>query len=116
MQTPEAHARAWETLKVRLLCAIKIIVVLLYVSSLFDLYSWLLRDNSLLTCFIFFQSCSCILVPGGFGDRGVRGMILAAKFARENKIPYLGICLGMQISVIEYSRSVCIFTSFFVSL
>ena len=64
----------------------------------------------------FFQSCSCILVPGGFGDRGVQGMILTAKFARENKIPYLGICLGMQISVIEYSRSVCIFTLVFISL
>ncbi|KAH7655094.1 Peptidase C26 protein [Dioscorea alata] len=52
------------------------------------------------------KSCSCILVPGGFGDRGVPGMILAAKYARENKIPYLGICLGMQISVIEFSRFV----------
>ncbi|PKU78681.1 CTP synthase-like [Dendrobium catenatum] len=51
------------------------------------------------------KSCSCILVPGGFGDRGVPGMILAAKYARENKVPYLGICLGMQISVIEFSRS-----------
>ncbi|PKA61601.1 CTP synthase [Apostasia shenzhenica] len=50
--------------------------------------------------------CSCILVPGGFGDRGVSGMILAAKYARENNIPYLGICLGMQISVIEFSRYV----------
>lgn len=45
-------------------------------------------------------------MPGGFGDRGVRGMILAAKYARENNIPYLGICLGMQISVIEFARSV----------
>ncbi|CAI0546161.1 unnamed protein product [Linum tenue] len=47
-----------------------------------------------------------ILVPGGFGDRGVQGKILAAKFARENRIPYLGICLGMQIAVIEFARSV----------
>ncbi|EEF47297.1 ctp synthase, putative [Ricinus communis] len=52
------------------------------------------------------RNAACILVPGGFGDRGVRGMILAAKYARENKIPYLGICLGMQISVIEFARSV----------
>lgn len=51
------------------------------------------------------KSCSCILVPGGFGDRGVPGMILAAQYARENNVPYLGICLGMQISVIEFSRS-----------
>ncbi|KAJ1689989.1 hypothetical protein LUZ63_014144 [Rhynchospora breviuscula] len=47
-----------------------------------------------------------ILVPGGFGDRGVEGKILAAKYARENKIPFLGICLGMQIAVIEFARSV----------
>ncbi len=48
-----------------------------------------------------------ILVPGGFGDRGVEGMITAAQFAREHKIPYLGLCLGMQVSIIEYARHVC---------
>lgn len=47
-----------------------------------------------------------ILVPGGFGSRGIEGMILAAQYARENKIPYLGICLGMQIAIIEYARNV----------
>ncbi|XP_039124567.1 CTP synthase-like isoform X2 [Dioscorea cayenensis subsp. rotundata] len=47
-----------------------------------------------------------ILVPGGFGDRGVQGKILAAKYARENKVPFLGICLGMQIAVIEFARSI----------
>ncbi|XP_038987139.1 CTP synthase-like isoform X4 [Phoenix dactylifera] len=47
-----------------------------------------------------------ILVPGGFGDRGVQGKILAAKYARENNVPYLGICLGMQIAVIDFARSV----------
>ncbi|KAH0911153.1 hypothetical protein HID58_034474 [Brassica napus] len=47
-----------------------------------------------------------VLVPGGFGDRGVEGKILAAKYARENKIPFLGICLGMQVAVIEFARSV----------
>lgn len=52
------------------------------------------------------QSAECVLVPGGFGDRGVSGMVLAAKYARENKVPYLGICLGMQIAVIEFARSV----------
>jgi CTP synthase len=46
-----------------------------------------------------------ILVPGGFGERGVEGMILAAQYARENKVPYLGICLGMQVAVIEYARN-----------
>lgn len=48
-----------------------------------------------------------ILVPGGFGLRGTEGMIQAAKWARENKTPYLGICLGMQIAVIEHARHVC---------
>lgn len=47
-----------------------------------------------------------ILVPGGFGERGVEGKILAAKYARENKVPYLGICLGMQVALIEYARNV----------
>lgn len=51
------------------------------------------------------QGADGILVPGGFGDRGVEGKILAAKYARENKIPFLGICLGMQIAVIEFVRS-----------
>jgi len=47
---------------------------------------------------------NAILVPGGFGKRGVEGKIAAAKFARENRIPYLGICLGMQVALIEYAR------------
>lgn len=47
-----------------------------------------------------------ILVPGGFGDRGIEGKILACKYARENNIPYFGICLGMQIAAIEYARNV----------
>ena len=45
-----------------------------------------------------------ILVPGGFGERGVEGMIAAARYARENNIPYFGICLGMQVAVIEFAR------------
>ena len=49
-----------------------------------------------------------IIVPGGFGGRGIEGMILAAKYARENGVPYLGICLGMQIAVIEYARNVAL--------
>jgi CTP synthase len=48
-----------------------------------------------------------ILVPGGFGDRGIEGKITACKFARENNVPYFGICLGMQIAVIEFARNVC---------
>ena len=47
-----------------------------------------------------------VLIPGGFGHRGIEGKILAAKYARENKIPYFGICLGMQVAVIEYARNV----------
>lgn len=52
------------------------------------------------------QGADGVLVPGGFGDRGVEGKILAAKYSRENNIPFLGICLGMQIAVIEFARSV----------
>jgi CTP synthase len=48
-----------------------------------------------------------ILIPGGFGDRGVEGKILAAQYAREKRIPYLGLCLGMQIATIEFARNVC---------
>jgi CTP synthase len=48
-----------------------------------------------------------ILVPGGFGKRGVEGMLNAIRYARENKVPYFGICLGMQTMVIEYARNVC---------
>lgn len=54
-----------------------------------------------------FGSVDGILVPGGFGDRGVEGKILAARYAREKKIPYFGICLGMQIATIEFARNVC---------
>jgi len=53
-----------------------------------------------------FKDIHGILVPGGFGERGIEGMIRAAQYAREHNIPYFGICLGMQIMVIEYARSV----------
>ena len=52
------------------------------------------------------KGLSGIIVPGGFGDRGVEGMICAAEYARTHGIPYFGICLGMQIAVIEYARNV----------
>jgi len=48
-----------------------------------------------------------ILVPGGFGERGIEGKIVAARYARENRVPYLGLCLGMQIATIEFARDVC---------
>lgn len=51
------------------------------------------------------RDMDAILVPGGFGERGVEGKVLAAQYARENKVPYLGICLGMQVAVIEYARN-----------
>ena len=47
-----------------------------------------------------------ILVPGGFGQRGTEGKILAIEYARKNKVPYLGICLGMQLAIIEFARNV----------
>ena len=52
------------------------------------------------------ENLDAILVPGGFGERGVEGKILAAQYARENKVPYLGICLGMQVALIEFARNV----------
>jgi CTP synthase len=55
----------------------------------------------------YLKGLSGILVPGGFGNRGIEGKILAAQYARENNIPYLGLCLGMQIAVIEFARNVC---------
>ncbi len=57
-----------------------------------------------------FNGCKGILIPGGFGDRGVEGKIKAIRFARENKIPFLGLCLGMQCAVIEFARNVCNFS------
>jgi CTP synthase len=59
------------------------------------------QDHSLL------DGVDAILVPGGFGTRGTEGKIYAVKTARENNIPYLGICLGMQVAIIEYARNVC---------
>lgn len=53
------------------------------------------------------ENVDAILVPGGFGDRGIEGKISAVRYARENKIPYLGICLGMHMAMIEYARNVC---------
>jgi len=48
-----------------------------------------------------------VLIPGGFGIRGIEGMVIAAQFSRENNIPYFGICLGMQMAVVEYARNIC---------
>ena len=56
------------------------------------------------TCQQVLAGADGILVPGGFGSRGIEGMVLAARYAREHKVPYLGICLGMQIAVIEFAR------------
>ena len=56
-----------------------------------------------------FTGCRGILVPGGFGDRGIEGKIKAITFARENKIPFFGLCLGMQCAAIEFARNVCNF-------
>ncbi|EMA3641470.1 CTP synthase (glutamine hydrolyzing) [Providencia stuartii] len=52
------------------------------------------------------KGLDAILVPGGFGERGIEGKIMTAKYARENKVPYLGICLGMQVALIEFARNV----------
>ncbi len=57
-----------------------------------------------------FNDIDAILVPGGFGDDGIEGKIMAVKYARENNIPFFGICLGMQMAVIEFARNVCNFS------
>lgn len=53
------------------------------------------------------EHCDGIIVPGGFGNRGIEGKIVTAQYCREHNIPYLGICLGMQVAVIEFARHVC---------
>ncbi|HYZ75077.1 MAG TPA: CTP synthase [Chthoniobacterales bacterium] len=55
----------------------------------------------------FLGSVAGVIVPGGFGDRGVEGKICACRYAREHRIPYLGLCLGMQVATIEFARNVC---------
>ena len=52
------------------------------------------------------KKADAILVPGGFGSRGIEGKVLAARYARENKVPYLGLCLGMQVMCIDFARNV----------
>ena len=54
-----------------------------------------------------FNGVDGILIPGGFGDRGIEGKIMSAQYSRENNIPFLGICLGMQCAVIEFARNIC---------
>lgn len=70
---------------------------------------WVLSDgiNEEVNLKELFSDVDGIIVPGGFGDRGIEGKILAIKYARENKVPYLGLCLGMQCAVIEFARNVC---------
>ena len=53
----------------------------------------------------YFNDIHGVIIPGGFGDRGIEGKILCAKFARENKIPFLGICLGLQCAIIDFARN-----------
>jgi len=53
------------------------------------------------------KNFDCVIVPGGFGSRGIEGKIKVIKYCRENKIPFLGLCLGMQLAVVEFSRNVC---------
>jgi len=55
----------------------------------------------------FFKNIHGIIIPGGFGDRGIEGKIISSQFARENNIPFLGICLGLQCAIIDFARNVC---------
>jgi len=67
-----------------------------YYSGLVLQLGWYCADN-VFHCVLQLRAADGVLVPGGFGNRGVEGKILAAQYARENKVPYLGICLGMQV-------------------
>ena len=55
---------------------------------------------------ILIKSADAVLVPGGFGERGTEGKMMAINYARENNVPYLGLCLGMQLMVVEFAREV----------
>ena len=66
-----------------------------------------MRNRSMTASMDNLKDVAGVLIPGGFGERGVEGKIRAARFARENKIPYLGLCLGMQVATIEFARNVC---------
>jgi len=65
------------------------------------------NSNGFNNCSDRLENVDAIIVPGGFGDRGIEGKINAINYARENKVPFLGLCLGMQCAVIEFARSVC---------
>lgn len=109
VQTPEAYTSAWNTLKVPLQASLhQFIFCFHYFNYQFYWASWTgyRRGCVLIVNRSRAQSSHGILVPGGFGDRGVQGKILAATYARTNGIPYLGICLGMQLAVVEYARNV----------
>ena len=127
LETPEPDLAGWQEMVGRIESAsreVKIALVGKYV-RLHDAYlsvaealrhaGWALGgrisidwvDSEHLTeenCAARLENTDGIIVPGGFGDRGIEGMILAAKYARENRIPYFGICLGMQTAVIEFAR------------
>jgi CTP synthase len=69
--------------------------------------TWIESSNLGRDCYRELEGYDAILVPGGFGKRGIDGMLNAIRYARENKVPYFGICLGMQLLVVEYARNVC---------
>jgi CTP synthase len=68
---------------------------------------WIDAEKNNLSAEETFKDIGGILVPGGFGERGVEGKISAIRYARENNIPFLGVCLGLQLAVVEFARNVC---------
>jgi CTP synthase len=130
LNAPARPMKAWETMVARMIRPrhrAKIAVVGKYVQlpdSYKSVFEALKHAGASLNCGVeimrvdaediekegaakFLRGVSGILVPGGFGSRGIEGKISAAKYAREHKIPYLGLCLGLQIAVIEFARNVC---------
>ena len=67
----------------------------------------MIKEHDVEKYYDYFHDVDGLLIPGGFGDRGIEGKILSAGFARKNNITFFGICLGLQCAVIEYSRNMC---------
>lgn len=108
-QNPDVYNAAWNLLKVCIARSRRLKISGSKFSS-YGYFSCSCCGNIFITpvTILDVQAADGVLVPGGFGDRGVEGKILATKYARENRIPFLGICLGMQIAVIEFARSVLV--------
>jgi CTP synthase len=114
LDTPSAHMTEWRKFVQRVISPkknLKVAVVGKYIDlqdAYKSIYESLTHAGAANDCGIEILRIDAEdLVPGGFGDRGVEGKIVACKYAREKRLPYLGLCLGMQVATIEFARNVC---------